>query len=132
MNAHHTFRDGFWPSEGKALAGCVSGACVSYFCRSHAPPTLPLLTRISQIGCDSPALAAEAQLCYSLTVNAELFPRRFFPPLGELQSLMRAGILESALVSLELARCQNKVPHTLSTKHHLTAAVLYVASVAAA
>lgn len=42
--------------QGKMLEVWI-GAYVSYFRDPHTPPTLPHLTRISQIGCDSPALA---------------------------------------------------------------------------
>lgn len=91
----------FLAVEEKALAGWTSTS-ISDFCRSHAPPTLTLLTRISQIGCDSPALAVEAKFCYSLTMNVELFRRPLFFPLsiscGVLRSLMCAAILESTLV----------------------------------
>lgn len=110
----NSWMDSFLAVEEKALAGPGTGTSVSYFCRSHTPPTLPLLTRISQIGCDSPALAAEAEFCYSLTMSVELFPRFFFffffllgVSRSERLSLMCAGLLESSLLY-----CQNKAPHT--------------------
>lgn len=59
--ALRTFQGGwinFWVFKRKTLAGWII-ASVSYFCSPHTPPTLPHLTRISQIGCDSLALAVE-------------------------------------------------------------------------
>lgn len=103
-----------------------TGTSISDLCRSHTPPTLALLTRISQIGCDSPALAVEAKLCYSLTASVALFGRPCFLPRStsgsERRSLMCAAIQE-------LARCQNKVSATLSSEHQPTAGALYVPSV---
>lgn len=98
--------DSFLAVEGRELAGWT-GTSISYFCRSHTPPTLTLLTRISQIGCDSPALAVEAKFRYSLTVNVELFPRLLFFPLGVRRSVLHTG---EHTLSLELARCQIRSP----------------------
>lgn len=51
--------DSFLGVEEKTLAGWIR-ASISYFHSPHTPPTLPHLTRISQIGCDSLALAVES------------------------------------------------------------------------
>lgn len=51
--------DSFLGVEEKKLAGWIC-ASISYFHSPHTPPTLPHLTRISQIGCDSLALAVES------------------------------------------------------------------------
>lgn len=86
--------------EEKVLAGWI-GTSTSYFCRSHAPPTLLILKRISETGCDSPVLAVEGSFLLRSHNECRALSTAFISPLivshSVLQSLMCVGIVESTL-----------------------------------
>lgn len=53
-------------------------SCIIFLQPTHTPPTFPHLTRISQIGCDSPALAVGGYILCSLSYSDHLAPSAAF------------------------------------------------------
>lgn len=94
------------------------GTSTSYFCRPHAPPTLLILTRISQIGCDSPALAVSQFPSHN---ECKALPTAFiFSSHSQLQRAPLSDVCSHTgahTVSLEFARCQKMFSHTHAGKH---------------